>query len=408
MVFSKRWSSSPPWVDDTRTAESTRRLARPDMFRDLAHTRDGRVPGYGRPGQSSGCKSTVLARGQALPPVVIGVVTFNSADVIERTLEAVLAQDYPHVSVVVADNASTDRTRALVAERFPSVEVIPLAGNNGPNPARNRIVERAGDGLALILDDDCIPAPGCLERLVEEALARPEGAAFGARVVYLAEPERIQFDGALVHYLGEAMQHHSGRLVGEVADATREVTGLGAGCMLLRGAAWREVGGFDEHLVFGREDGEFVQRLLLAGHRAFVVPRAVVRHDYTPRALKAGFYQARNRWLIMLGLYRLRTLLLCAPALLVHELAIAAFFLAQGEIGTYLRANLAVLRDLPKVLAKRRQVAAFRRIPDSGFLGCGPITVRQELLERQGWKARVKQALDRFYAGYWRLVRRFV
>lgn len=344
----------------------------------------------------------------ALPHLVVGVVTWNSESVIERTLEAILAQDYPALTVLVADNASTDRTRALVAARFPTVEIIELRENNGPNPARNRIVERAGDGLALILDDDCIPRHGCLQRLVEEALARPEGAAFGARVVYLAEPERIQFDGALVHYLGEAVQLNGGRLIGEVSDATHEVTGLGAGCMLIRGAAWRQVGGFDEDLFFGSEDGELVQRLLIAGHRAFVVPSAVVLHDYTPRAFSAGFYQVRNRWLVMLGLYRLRTLFLLAPALLVHELAIAGFLLAKGKTGLYLRANWAVLRGLGQVRAKRRQVASFRRIPDSGFLGCGPITVRAELLGRKGWKARVKRALDSFYAGYWRLVRRFV
>ena len=348
------------------------------------------------------------AGGAALPHLVVGVVTWNSEAVIERTLEAILAQEYPGLTVLVADNASTDRTRALVAERFPTVEIIELRENNGPNPARNRIVERAADGLALILDDDCIPRHGCLRRLVEAALARPEGAAFGARVVYLAEPERIQFDGALVHYLGEAVQLNGGRLIGDVSDATRGVTGLGGGCMLIRGAAWRQVGGFDEYLIFGSEDGEFVQRLLIAGHRAFVVPRAVVLHDYTPRALSAGFHQIRNRWLVMLGLYRLRTLVLLAPALLVHELATAAFLLAHGRFGTYLRANRAVLRGLGQVRAKRRQVASFRRIPDSGFLGCGPITVRAELLGRKGWMAGVKRALDSFYAGYWRLVRRLV
>ncbi|MEZ5905048.1 MAG: glycosyltransferase family 2 protein [Geminicoccaceae bacterium] len=366
------------------------------------------MPSSERLERASACRPANTIVLTTLPHLVVGVVTWNSEQVIERTLAAILAQDYPEFTVLVADNASTDRTRELVAGRFPKVELIALAENNGPNPARNRIVERAGDGLALIIDDDCIPTPGCLQRLVEEALARPEGAAFGARVVYLADPERIQFDGAIVHYLCEATHHHSGRLVGEVPDETREVTVLGAGCMLLRGAAWREVGGFDEHLVFGREDGELVQRLLIAGHRAFVVPRAVVRHDYTPRALAAGFYQARNRWLVMLGLYRLRTLLLLAPALLLHELAIAAFFLTQGEFVTYLRANWAVLRDLPWVRAKRRQVAAFRCIPDRGFLGCGPITIREELLEGHGWRARVKRALDAFYSGYWCLVRRFV
>jgi len=408
MVVVKGSRIASAWVRDPGPHDRIQSRAKCDVTLDIAYDREGNVARADARGQSSAHQPTGADEGRGLPALVVGVVTCNSEEIIERTLAAIHAQDYPQVTVLVADNASTDRTRELVTEQFPAVELIALAENNGPNPARNRIVERAGDGLALILDDDCIPTPGCFQRLVEAALARPEAAAFGARVVYLSDPQRIQFDGALVHYLGEAVQLNGGRRVGDVADATHEVTGLGAGCMLIRGAAWREVGGFDEYLVFGREDGELVQRLLIAGHRAFVVPSAVVLHDYTPRALSAGFYQVRNRWLVMLGLYRLRTLLLLAPALLVHELAMAAFLLAQGEFGTYLRANLAVLRGLPQVRAKRRQVAAFRRVPDSAFLGCGAITVRAELLERHGWRARVKRALDIFYAGYWRLVRRFV
>jgi len=343
-----------------------------------------------------------------LPHLVVGIVAYNSEAVIARTLEAVLAQGYPDLEVLVADNASTDRTREIVTERFPSVRLIALAENNGPNPARNRIVQAAGTGLALLLDDDCVPTPGTLRRLVETALAHPEGAAFGARVVYFAEPERIQFDGALVHYLGEAVQLHHECRVGEVPDTTRRVTGLGAGCLLLRGDRWREVGGFDEYLVFGREDGELVQRLQIAGYKAFVVPSAVVMHDYEPRGLKASFYQIRNRWLVMLGLYRLRTLLLIAPALLLHELAVATFMAVQGSLGTYARATAAVLGSLPQVRAKRRSVRGFRRVPDSAVLGVGPIAVRGDLLGDSGWKARLKELLDAFYAGYWRLVRPLV
>lgn len=344
----------------------------------------------------------------ALPHLVVGVVTYNSETVIIRTLEAILAQDYPGLEVVVADNASTDRTRELVAERFPAVRLLVLTDNNGPNPARNRIVEAAGAGFALLLDDDCMPMPGALRRLVETALAHPEGAAFGARVVYLQDPTRIQFDGALVHYLGEAVQLNNERRVAEVPALLRPVTAVGAGCLLLRGDRWREVGGFDEYLVFGREDGEFVQRLQIAGYRIFVEPRAVVLHDYAPRGLGASFYQIRNRWLALLGLYRKRTLLLIAPALLVHELVILLFMLKAGSLDVYARANLAVLRSIAPIRAKRRQVAGFRRVPDSAFLGVGPIAVRSDLMRPGSWAARLKTGLDAFYAGYWRLVRPFV
>ncbi len=351
-------------------------------------------------------KASTIAK--TWPAVVVGVITHNSERVIARTLDAVLAQRYAPLSVMVCDNASTDGTAALVRARYPDVELVVFEENRGPNPARNRIVVAAGDGLALILDDDCVPTQNMLHQLVAAAMAHPEGASFGARVVYDQEPDRIQFDGTFVHFIGDAVQRNSHRLIAEVDDATRAVGALGGGCQLIRGRPWRAVGGFDEELFFGREDGEFSQRLGIAGYRSYIVPRAVVRHAVEPRGMAASFYQIRNRWLVMLALYRLRTLLLIAPALLLHEVVIALFMLKQGAAGRYLRANLAVLESLPRILAKRRRVATFRRVPDRAFLSVGPIAVREELLAPGSWQQRLKTALDSFYAGYWRLVRPLV
>jgi GT2 family glycosyltransferase len=344
----------------------------------------------------------------ALTSVVIGIITHNSKDVIARTIDCVLALDYKAISVMVCDNASTDGTAALVRQLYPAVGLVELEKNEGPNAARNRIIGTAGDGLALILDDDCMPAPAMLTRLVAAATANPDGAAFGARVVYDREPERIQFDGALVHFVGEAVLRNACRRVHEADDETTPVGALGGGAQLVRADCWRRVGGFDESLFFGREDGEFSQRLAIAGFRSYIVPRAVVHHAVEPRGLKLGFYQIRNRWLVMLALYRLRTLLLIAPALLLHEVVIAGFMLFQGSFRDYLRANRAVLERWPEIRAKRRAVAAFRSAPDRAFLSVGPIAVRPDLVARHGWLRWLKNGLDTVYALYWRLVRPFV
>lgn len=341
------------------------------------------------------------------PPLVIGVVTCNSVEVVAATLEAIRAEAYPDVRILVVDNGSTDGTHELVRSRFPDVRLVLLGENRGPNAARNLVLAEAGDGLVLLLDDDCAPAPGCLRALVRAARDHPDGAAFGARVVYRHDPDRIQFEGALVHYVGEAVQYHHDRLACEVPDAVRPVTGLGGGCMLLRAELWREAGGFDEFYFFGREDSELVFRLQLAGYRAYVVPAAVVLHDYVPRGLKAGFYQIRNRWVLMASLYRLRTLVLLAPALLVHELVIAAFMAASGSLGTYFRGTWAAVRAWPLIREKRRRMKALRRVPDRAILAAGPIAVRQDLLDSP-LKRRLKGALDAFYSGYWKLVRPFV
>lgn len=48
------------------------------------------------------------------PLVSVCIPAFNSEATLSETLEAVLAQDYPLLDIVVSDNQSTDRTRAIV------------------------------------------------------------------------------------------------------------------------------------------------------------------------------------------------------------------------------------------------------------------------------------------------------
>lgn len=51
-----------------------------------------------------------------LPLVSVCIPAYNSEDTLGKALEAVLAQDYPLLDVVVSDNHSTDHTRAVVEQ----------------------------------------------------------------------------------------------------------------------------------------------------------------------------------------------------------------------------------------------------------------------------------------------------
>jgi glycosyltransferase involved in cell wall biosynthesis len=64
----------------------------------------------------------------ALAPVSVLMPVRNEARFIERSLKAILDQDYPHslLEVLIADGMSTDNTReiiARVAESYPSIDV---------------------------------------------------------------------------------------------------------------------------------------------------------------------------------------------------------------------------------------------------------------------------------------------
>jgi glycosyltransferase involved in cell wall biosynthesis len=50
------------------------------------------------------------------PLVSIGVPVLNGEKWLRRALDALLAQDYPHIEIIVSDNASTDATPTICAE----------------------------------------------------------------------------------------------------------------------------------------------------------------------------------------------------------------------------------------------------------------------------------------------------
>lgn len=63
----------------------------------------------------------------ALPLVTLGVPVRNGAATLRAALNSIVAQDYPHLEVIISDNASTDDTwniASTYAERYPYIRVV--------------------------------------------------------------------------------------------------------------------------------------------------------------------------------------------------------------------------------------------------------------------------------------------
>ena len=122
---------------------------------------------------------TVHGDDGAEPSVSVIVAAYNEETVIERRLDNLLALDYPpgRLEIVVASDASTDRTNELVeavAAREPRVRLIDCP-RGGKVAAQNRAVrETAGDVVAFS-DANATWAPDALRRLVA-SLADPDVA----------------------------------------------------------------------------------------------------------------------------------------------------------------------------------------------------------------------------------------
>jgi succinoglycan biosynthesis protein ExoO len=90
------------------------------------------------------------------PDVSIIVAAFNAEQHINRALASALAQTEITLEVIVSDDASTDRTIAVVeAAADDRLRLVKLPMNGGPGAARNAAIEVArGEWMAILDADD--------------------------------------------------------------------------------------------------------------------------------------------------------------------------------------------------------------------------------------------------------------
>jgi len=114
------------------------------------------------------------------PLVSVLVPTFNAQDTLPTALEALRAQDWPALEILVINDASTDKT-AEVAEEFAAQDkrrrVIQQEFCEGAYAARNAGLHQARGEFITVHDADDWSHPEKISRQVEYLLANPEVAA---------------------------------------------------------------------------------------------------------------------------------------------------------------------------------------------------------------------------------------
>jgi succinoglycan biosynthesis protein ExoA len=285
----------------------------------------------------------------AYPFVTVIMPIRNEADFIERSLGAILTQDYPHskMEVLISDGMSNDSTRALIqdmAARHPNVSlsIIDNPGRIVPTGFNLALKQRKGD-IVVRVDGHTIIAPDyvreCVSALERTGADNAGGRmnAFGqttfGKAVALATSTPFGVGGARFHYSEDE----------EWVDTVY----LGA----WRSKVFDQIGGFDEEFVRNQDD-EFNYRLRANNGRILLSPR--IKSEYYPRSSPRALWRQYYQY----GLYKVRvmqkhTLQMqprhFAPVLLVAGLVVTALLailvpsmwvLFAGLAGVYAIANL--------------------------------------------------------------------
>ena len=99
------------------------------------------------------------------PRVSILIDNFNYQGYLAQSIESALGQRYPHVEVVVVDDASTDGSREVMARYGGRIVPVALPVNGGQAAAFNAGVRACRGDVVMLLDADDFLYPEAAERV---------------------------------------------------------------------------------------------------------------------------------------------------------------------------------------------------------------------------------------------------
>ena len=213
--------------------------------------------------------------------VLAHIHTFNDADIIDRTIAAVLGQTHAVDEILLVDNASSDDT--LEQPLIKKTTVLRHAENQGTSGAVYSGVRYALEhdyDWIWVFDADSIPEPDALEKLLD---------------LYAGFPSSLQQETAFLACLHFNVQdgnpQHGGLFTRRGLAPSWPVPGarhypchyvIWSGC-LYRLAAIRKIGLPNANYVLDWGEGEYGYRIMKAGYKGFIHQDAILHHNIRGR-----------------------------------------------------------------------------------------------------------------------------
>src|SRR5258708_9346471 len=187
------------------------------------------------------------------PDVAVPVVAHNTRGAFPAAIQSILQTGCPESRITVVDSASSDGTAEWLARDHARITVVSLGANRGPNPGRNDALRRGQTRYVLVMDADVRLVPDTAARL-RRAMDIEHVAVATPLVLNASTPDRIQYGGGGLHFIGEAVNPWQDRAVaqrggGEPGD------GAAPSCALLIYGRAAAPAGFLDARVFFWQDG---------------------------------------------------------------------------------------------------------------------------------------------------------
>ncbi len=300
---------------------------------------------------------------QIMPFVSIVVLNYNGKDLTPKCIESLKKIEYPKnkYEIIVADNNSEDNSIKEIRKKFPKIKIIELYKNYGYAKGNNLVVKYCKGDYIVFLNQDIIVDKNWLKELMKKALSKKEIKVVGSKNVD-KKTNDINTIGGYFTLTG-----------GGTVEKNLKGVELGYACgssILIEKKLFEELGGFDEEYFMYNEEVDFCWRAWLMGHKVVLAEEAVVfrnKDDDEEKRRKFLFHIIKNQLQTAIKNFEGHNLVISLIITTLYnalEMLRYTIHLDFKSVKKIIHANIFVLKNLKKIIKKRKWIQKRRKIKD--------------------------------------------
>ena len=296
--------------------------------------------------------------------VSIVIPNYNGESLLPKHLPSVIKHS-PGVEIIIVDDASTDGSVTMLAEKFPTVKVLALKQNSRFAAACNEGFAAAKGDIVVLLNSDVSPRPGYLPPLLTH-FSDPLVFSVGSKEIEEVSGQKVDSGRGLGAFRRGLVVHW--RPDNQTEKSTLWTTG---GSMAVRKKIWLEMGGMDTLFKPAYwEDIEMCYRAQKRGYKVIFEPKSVVEHHHETTNVAALGKPVMNVAAFKNQLLFIWRDITDASYMVSHLLWLPYHLIVTSyrTKGLFLQGFYKALLQLPQALRARRAEKPFAVISDHEIL----------------------------------------
>lgn len=330
-----------------------------------------------------------------LPSVAVVILNWNGKNFLEKFLPSVLASDYENMSVIVADNASTDDSVSFLQSHHPNISIILNPQNEGFAKGYNTALKQVTADYYVLLNSDVEVDSNWIAPVISLMESDKKIAACQPKILSYNEKNQFEYAGASGGWIDSLGYPFSrGRVfttceedVGQYNDSTEIFWASGA-AFFVRAKVFQELNGFDESFFAHQEEIDLCWRMKRLGYKIFVEPASFVFHvggGTLPMGSKRKvFLNFRNNLMMLSKNSTFSEAFYKIPLRIALDMLAAVQALLKGDVGTFSAIIKAVFHFLGWLLfRKRKEILPKIKMNKMSGVYCGSVVKEYFINKKQ-------------------------